>query len=113
MSTSWGQTQAVPGVQTPSIRPLSATLAGAGVVLIAGDVVLCGWSVRETTGLAGAVVQLFNGTSTGSQLVAEDAVGPGATDVQPGTAEGIWLDTGLFVNVPQGTASVVCWVRDI
>ena len=57
MTTPWSQTAAVPGEAMPSVRPQSVTLTAAGVVLLAGDSVLCGWTVRETTGLAGAVVQ--------------------------------------------------------
>lgn len=44
------------------------TVAADGVVL-GGDCILMGWSVREPTGLGGATAELFSGGSTGGELL--------------------------------------------
>jgi hypothetical protein len=113
MTTPWAQSQPVPGVASPAIRPLSVILTAAGQIVIAGDVMLCGFNARETTNTASAVVQVFNGNTTASQLVSEQELAPGQSEYQTMPGEGIWCDTGLFVNLVAGSAQVVCWVRDI
>lgn len=61
-----------------------------------------GFSIRETTGLAGAVVEIFDGLDSGGKLIESIAISSGGS-VREYYPNGVILEDGLFVNVVSGT----------
>lgn len=91
--------------------PVQVPGNGAATILITEEVLLVGWSIRETTGAASAVFQLFSGTTTGGLQVAEIGLGPGLDSTPPIPYGGINCYNGLMINPVSGTVRGAVWVR--
>lgn len=70
-----------------------------------------GWSARETTGSAGAVVQLFDGVDSSGTKFAEQGLPNGTGTPVPLGDIGLYMEQGVFVNVLTGSVDVVVWFR--
>lgn len=71
-----------------------------------------GWSLRESTGTANAVVRLFNGTTNNGEQVAEIGMGAGMSDHADIAEGGLWCNAGLFLNVVSGQVRGAVWIRE-
>lgn len=81
-----GDVDAGPAVEAPGIpasglaglvRTVPVLATGADVQIISVASALMGWSLRESTGLAGAIVEFFSGTSQTGELLATVALTAG------------------------------------
>lgn len=70
---------------------------------------LRGWSVRETSGAAAARFRLFDGSSTGGQLICDVALAAGGSTVIWLGDEGVVLGAGLFYSLDAGALSGAAW----
>lgn len=63
-----------------------------------------GFSLRETSGTTGAIVEIYDGTSTAGELIESISLAPGESAresyAMPG---GVGLATGLFVDIVSGS----------
>jgi hypothetical protein len=87
----------LPGVVS---KPLSFAASGS---VTRGRVVLIGWTISETTGAAGATVEVWDGAGTNGQRIARRTLiaGESITDLLPN----VRARNGVFVNVAAGAAS--------
>jgi hypothetical protein len=86
--------------------PLTSTLQ-----LFSFSAELCGWSLRETTGSAGASVDLYTGEGTNGELIASIAVASGGMSAVISSHHAIWARRGIFVNVVSGSVTGVVYYR--
>lgn len=91
--------------------PIPVPADGADHQLINTECKMIGWSLRETTGAAAAVAQLFSGGGTGGVQAAEIPFATG--DGQPfGIPDGgLVCNGGLFLHMVSGTIRGAVWVR--
>lgn len=92
-------------------KPVGFATATAGSSLLKRNATLTGWSFRETTGSAGAIVRLLDGNNASAQLVAALSLSAGqalALSLAPG---GLAITTGLYVDVVSGSVEGAVWVR--
>jgi hypothetical protein len=94
-----------------AIHALPVTLSGAGVQLLELPVEFCGWSLRETTGSAGASVDFYTGSGTGGELIASTAPASGMSTSLSLNNHGVWARRGIYVNVVSGAVTGVVWYR--
>ena len=86
--------------QVPLQIPATATFAG---VLATGAGRIVWLSLRETTGAAAAIVELYDGLSTTGILLASIEL-PQATSKEPTIQpKGLQFQNGLYCNVVSGT----------
>lgn len=83
---------------------------GAGGLALSFACLLLGWSVRETSGTAAAVVTLHDGRDDTGQRVGEVALAAGASQPIALPAPGILCRAGLYAHVASGAAEGVLWV---
>lgn len=72
---------------------------------------LLGWTMRESSGSAAAVVKVHNGESVDGQLVAPVALASAGMDSQWLGDRGVDVDAGLYVEIASGQADVVLYMR--
>lgn len=70
---------------------------------------LVGYSVRETSGTAAAVVELHDGTDSSGQVVATIGLAAGASKEVMGGPPGVLCRAGLYATVVTGAAKGVAW----
>lgn len=92
-------------------RTLTARALTGNVQLssMAGELV--GWCMRETTGAAGAVVELYDGNDATGQLVGTQGLGNGTSGNYSAPLPGVEITVGLFAHVVTGTADVIAYYR--
>lgn len=95
------------GLAWPAIEPNNANSTG---MVASGELLLAGFSFRETSGGFSAALDLFDGFNIGGQFLASVALTPGQTirDRLPGP--GVHCEAGLFMNLISGTVIGACWV---
>ena len=82
--------------------------------LLTGSGQLIYFNMRETTGSAGAVVELYDGSGTSAQRICSIGLGNGVSDTHDFANGGIPVERGLFKHVVTGSAVVtVCVQLDI
>lgn len=91
--------------------PIGA-LGVAGKSIVTGDVYLAGWSIRETTGAAGATVDLIDGADAGGVPIAQLGIGAGLSTSTSMGGHLLVIRNGLFVNVLAGAITGVLWFAD-
>lgn len=84
---------------------------GTSRLLISQAVKVIGWSLRETTGAAAAVVQLFSGGGAGGTQIAELSFATGEDRTHTIPNGGLLVNAGLFLAVVAGTVRGAVWVR--
>jgi hypothetical protein len=85
--------------------------AGAGVRVMAAGGRLAGYSVRETTGAAPAVIRLRDGADVAGDLVATIALTQGQSLTAWLMPTGISLTYGLFAEVVTGAIEGVAYLN--
>jgi hypothetical protein len=106
-----GNALSILGRGSDRVRPLVARSLTTNQQLTTLSGRLMGWCMRETTGSAGAVVELYDGNSTGSTLVATQGLGNGTTGDYSAWDAGIDIVSGLYAHVVTGNADVVAYFR--
>lgn len=82
--------------------------------LLTGSGQLLYFNMREPTGSAGGVVELYDGTSTASQRICSIGLPSGVSDTEQFNDNGIPFEHGLFKHMVTGAAVVtVLLVPDI
>lgn len=82
--------------------------------LLTGSGQLIYFNMREVTGSAGAVVELYDGTTTASQRICSIGLQNGVSDTHDFADGGIPVERGLFKHMVTGSALVtVCVQLDI
>lgn len=79
--------------------------------VLGGPGLLMGWSFLESTGAAGATVEVWDGGDTTGQLVTAISLVAGESTRDWLAGDGILLQVGLFVNVISGSVRGALWVR--
>jgi hypothetical protein len=87
--------------QVPCQIPATATFAG---VLATGAGRIVWLSLRETTGAAAAVVELYDGLNTTGVLLASVEIAQATSKEPTIQPKGLRFYNGLYVNVVSGTA---------
>lgn len=82
--------------------------AASGLVL-GGQTLLGGFSITETTGAAGATVDLFDGESAGGILIARIALLAGESTRDALPYPGLHCRGGLFANVVAGAITATAF----
>lgn len=77
-----------------------------------GDYYLYGFALIETTGAAGATLELFDGSDTNSPSVCPVTLKAGESTREWFGPPGITLDRGLFVSVLSGAVRGSVWLGD-
>ena len=93
------------------VQPLSAKAVTSEAQLASGGCVLHGWNCRETTGAAGAVVELYDGSSNGGTFLGTMGLGNGVFGAITFDEHGIDVGSGLHAHVVTGTADVIVYVE--
>lgn len=88
------------------IEPQTANATG---VIVSGELLLAGFSFRETTGVSAAVLDLIDGGDAGGQFIATVALTPGQSVRDRLPAPGIHCEVGLFLSLVSGTVKGACW----
>lgn len=82
--------------------------------LLTGSGQLIYWNMRETTGSAGAVVELYDGSGANAQRICSIGMGNGVSDTHDFADGGIPVERGVFKHVVTGSAVVtICVQLDI
>jgi hypothetical protein len=92
-------------------RPLSARALTTNVQLSSMAGLMVGWCMRETTGAAGAVVELYDGHDTTGAFVGTVGLGNGTSSTYTAFDDGIEITVGLYAHVVTGTADVIVYYR--
>jgi len=87
-------------------------LSSPGQQIASGDVYLAGWSFRETTGAAAALVELFDGSNTGGVMIATIGLAAGESIRDTVGGHLLVVRNGLFVSVPSGIVTGSLWFAD-
>lgn len=81
---------------------------GASGLVVGSATLLVGWSVRETSGAAGAVVEIRDGSAAG-ELVGASSLPAGTSDTVWAGDRGVGVQGGLFVVLVSGAVSGALW----
>jgi hypothetical protein len=94
------------------IRAFQFAALSASAQIQVGDFYLAGFSLLETTGAAGALVELFDGSDTNSPSVAPIALKASESTREWFGVPGITLDRGLFLSVLSGAVRGSVWLGE-
>lgn len=107
-----------PGAGIPPVRRrgwqgtlISNTTNTGDEQLLTGGGQLFYWNMRETTGSAGAVVELYDGNSVNSQRICSIGMGNGVSDTENFDDNGIPVERGVFKHVVTGSAVVTIGIQ--
>lgn len=81
-----------------------------GIILIQGRGVLTGWAVKETTGAAPAVLNVWDGTDNRGLLLAPVNLASNESNREWFSDWGVAFSRGLFVEVTSGSVSGALWI---
>lgn len=114
----YAQAGSTPPGATPAVRRrgeqgtlISNTSNTADEQLLYGSGQLFYFNMRETTGSAGAVVELYDGDNTSSQRICSIGLGNGVSDTESFNDDGIPIERGVFKHVVTGSAVVTIGVQ--
>lgn len=68
-------------------------------------------NLRESTGSAGAVVELYDGSSTGGQRICSINLGTGLSETDSFNDNGLPVERGVFKHMVSGAALVTVGVQ--
>lgn len=94
----------------PAAQAINLGQGGTGGQAITRSGFLLGWSVRETSGAAAAVVVLHDGTDKSGQMLANIALASAGADHESLAPPGVLFRAGLYAEVVSGAANGVAWV---
>lgn len=92
-------------------RPISKRTVTADTQMVSQGGVLKGWCMRETTGSAGAVVELYDGTSTGGQFLACIGLGNGVSQPFAFAQDGITVESSIFAHIVTGSVDIILYFQ--
>lgn len=92
----------------PAVR-LDLGPAGAGGLATSLPCLLLGWSVRETSGAAAAVVVLHDGTDATGGRAAEIGLASAGSVTVAIPPPGLWFRDGVFAEVVAGAVRGELW----
>lgn len=72
---------------------------------------LMGWSVRESSGSAAAVIRLRNGHTTDGAIAASIGLATSGSTTDTAGPDGVWCDSGLYLEVVSGAVEASIWVK--
>lgn len=87
-------------------RPIPIAMASTGAV------VLFGLAVRETSGTAGAVVRLHNGTDVNGEVVVPVSLNAGESVRDAWPPLGVIMEGGIFPELVSGAVEGAYFIRD-
>lgn len=93
----------------PAAQAINLGPGGTGGLASSISGFLLGWSVRETSGGAAAVVALHDGADNTGQLVANIALASAGDSHESLAPPGVLLRSGLYAEVVSGAAKGVAW----
>lgn len=115
---SYGMDAPPPAGALPPLRQrgaqgtyVSNTSNTADEQLLTGSGQMIYFNMRETTGSAGAVVELYDGNSTSSQRICSIGLQNGVSDTHDFADDGIPVERGLFKHMVTGSAVVTVCVQ--
>lgn len=79
---------------------------------ITGRVVLMGYSVKESTGTAGAELDIINGADTTGQVVCPITLLAGESTEDWFGPQGLEMATGIIGNIASGSIKGTIWIAD-
>lgn len=92
------------------VRPVSVPVTTTDATPFKTSACLYGWSFVETTGAAGAQVDLYDGADESGQYIGSVMLASGASDTQlPGQVP-LQIRTGLYVKVVSGSVKGAVYV---
>lgn len=100
-------------VQYVPITPLTVPVTATMFSVITGDVLLCGWSFKETTGSAPATVLILDGADTTGQRLIDITLLAGQSRYDDAPFPGIYCTRGVFINIGSGSVQGTIFVRDV
>lgn len=106
-----GTADSIRGVGSDRVRVLHFTGVTADKAAIGMGGKLMGYTMRETTGSAGAVIELFDGGSTGGQSFLAQGLGNGNSNTVWFGDVGLDIESGIFMHNITGTADVWLYFR--
>lgn len=92
-------------------RPIIQRALATDIQMVSQGGVLKGWCMRETTGSAGAVIELYDGASAGGQFLACVGLGNGVSQPFAFAEDGITVESGVFAHVVTGHADVILYFQ--
>lgn len=106
-----GNPESVRGTGSARVRPLTGRALAADKQLTTLGGLLMGWSMRESTGSAAAVVELYDGNGTGGQLLGTQQLASAASFTVTLFDDGIEVENGVTAHIVSGSADVVVYFR--
>lgn len=88
--------------------PLTTT-----TVVLSGDVLVLGWSVKESTGVASAAFSLFDGTDATGTRIATVTLNASQSVRDTLPVPGVDAMVGVFLRIDSGTVEGTIYVRDL
>lgn len=93
------------------IVPITIQATAADVTLVTKAVLLCGWSLRETTGGGAASCEFRTGDASTGAILGEQALASAGTGSQWLGDEGVLAESGVVVHRVAGTFTGTIWIR--
>lgn len=93
----------------PPARAVDMGAGGTGGLVTSLPCLLLGWSVRETSGAAAAVVVLHDGNDNSGGRVAEIGLAAAASAAAAIPPPGVWCRDGLYAEVVSGAVRGELW----
>lgn len=93
----------------PAAQAMNLGQGGTGGQAITRSGFLLGWSVRETSGSAAAVVVLHDGTDNSGQMLANIALVSAGDSHESLAPPGVLFKAGLYAEVVSGAVKGVAW----
>lgn len=103
-----------PGARAGSgrrVQPISVRTLTTEAQLVSGGCVLHSWNVRETTGAAGGVVEIYDGSSNQGQFLGTIGVGNGSFGAVAFSEHGVDVLSGIHAHIVTGSMDVIVYVE--
>lgn len=92
-------------------RPIAVPTTTQDVQLTNRDSIVTGWSFRETTGAAGAILRIVDGKDANGQLVAAISLSSGTAQVVSLAPGGLAVSVGIYIDLVSGSIEGAVWYR--
>ncbi len=92
-------------------QPVAVPTTTANVQVTNRNSIMTGWSFRETTGNAGAVLRIVDGHDANGQLVAAVGLSAGTAQVVSVAPGGLSISVGVYIDVVSGSIEGAIWTR--
>lgn len=106
-----GTPDSIRGEGSDRVRPIGGTTFTSDAALTSLPGRLLGWSILESSGSAACSVTLYDGQSTGGQVIDFLEAASSASNANDFFDQGIDVQNGVFVHLNSGQAKVVIRYR--